>query len=462
MYNPKNQSKLGSPPYFRLAGACLPPVARRPSDASFVSMPALFRLLRLLSLLLLLSPVLQSYAQQTPADTTRRRGAGQNSAIRNVELSNVDVLPNTDTKGWLLLDKDIQLELDGAVQNLYNFKYDKAEKQFRSLRRRYPHHPMPYFLLGLSTWWKIMPTNFQTKQYDKIFYAYMDTANTYSEQLAKADPKNYEAYFFLSAANGFDARLNAERHNWRKATVSSKRSLNYLQKSREANGLSPEFLFGEALFNYYAVWIPENYPLLKPVLLFFPKGDKKLGLDQLRNVATNGFYTSVEAKVFLMRILHNEEHQTSAAFPVAQGLARKYPDNGYFERFYAYLCFDQAQFAECERVSRDILEKINVGMPGYEASSGRYASYFLGYLMQFKYRDLTKAKDFYQRCIVFAESNGETEGGFYLFANASLAKLADQANDAAAARRYYTVVADKADHKSTQYKEAKTWLKKHK
>jgi hypothetical protein len=424
-------------------------------------MPALFRLLRLLSLLLLLSPILRSHAQKTPTDTTRR-SAGKNSAIRNVELSNVDVLPNTDTKGWLLLDKDIQLELDGAVQNLYNFKYDKAEKQFRSLRRRYPHHPMPYFLLGLSTWWKIMPTNFQTKQYDKIFYAYMDTANTYSEQLAKADPRNYEAYFFLSAANGFDARLNAERHNWRKATVSSKRALNYLQKSREANGLSPEFLFGEALFNYYAVWIPENYPLLKPVLLFFPKGDKKLGLEQLRNVATNGFYTSVEAKVFLMRILHNEEHQTPAAMPIAQSLARKYPDNGYFERFYAYLCFDQAQFTECERISQDILEKINTGMPGYEASSGRYASYFLGYLMQYKYKDVAKAKDYYQRCIVFAESNGETEGGFYLFANASLAKLADQANDAEAARRYYTVVADKADHKSTQYKDAKAWLHKHK
>jgi hypothetical protein len=459
MYNPKNQSKLGSPPYFRLAVAFLPPLACRPFAASSVSMPALFRLLRLLSLLLLLSPVIRSYAQ-APADTARRRSSGRQAPVRNVELSNVDVLPNTDTKGWLLLDKDIQLELDGAVQNLYNFKYDKAEKQFRSLRRRYPHHPMPYFLLGLSTWWKIMPTNFQTKQYDKIFYAYMDTANTYSEQLAKADPRNYEAYFFLSAANGFDARLNAERHNWRKATVSSKRSLNYLQKSREANGLSPEFLFGEALFNYYAVWIPENYPLLKPVLLFFPKGDKKLGLQQLRSVADNGFYTSVEAKVFLMRILHNEEHQTAAAMPIAQNLARKYPDNGYFERFYAYLCFDQAQFNECERVSRDILEKINTGMPGYEASSGRYASYFLGYLMQFKYKDLIKAKDFYQRCIVFAESNGETEGGFYLFANASLAKLADQANDKEAARRYYSVVADKADHKSTQYKDAKSWLKK--
>jgi hypothetical protein len=57
-----------------------------------------------------------------------------------------------DTQGWLLLDKDIQLELDGAVHNLYNFKFDKADKQFRSWRRRYHQHPLTYFLLGLSTW----------------------------------------------------------------------------------------------------------------------------------------------------------------------------------------------------------------------------------------------------------------------------------------------------------------------
>jgi hypothetical protein len=195
-------------------------------------------------------------------------------------------------------------------------------------------------------------------------------------------------------------------------------------------------------------------------LLFFPKGDKQLGLKQLRSVADNGFYTGVEAKVFLMKLLHNDEHQTPQAMPIARGLATKYPDNGYFERFYTLLCFDQAQFAECERLSRDILNKINIGLPGYEASSGRYASYFLGYLMQYKYRDLARAKDYYQRCIVFAESNGETEGGFYLFANASLAKIFEQSNDLPAARRYYLVIVDKADHKSAQYKEAKAFLKK--
>ena len=111
-------------------------------------------------------------------------------------------------------------------------------------------------------------------------------------------------------------------------------------------------------------------------------------------------------------------------------------------------------------MSREILDKINRGMPGYEAISGRYASYFLGYLMQNRYRDMAKAKDYYQRCIVFAESTGDNSGGFYLFSNVNLARMAVKEKDVTAARRYFAVVADKAEHKSEQYKEAKAWLKK--
>ncbi|WP_460620657.1 tol-pal system protein YbgF [Hymenobacter tenuis] len=413
-------------------------------------------LLRLHFILLLLLLPWAGWAQVP--DTARP--APLSDSLQQVQLENVDVAPNAiDTKGWLLLDKDIQTELEGAVYNLYNFKYDKAERQFRSLRRRYPNHPMPYFLMGLSTWWKIMPSGIQTTQYDKTFFAYMDTAITKGEALYQADNRNYEACFFLAAGYGFDARLHAERRDWRKATVGAKRSLTYLDKSKEANGLSPEFLFGQALFNYYAVWIPDNYPLLKPVLLFFPKGNKQLGLQQLRNVADNGFYVGPEARVFLMRILLNEEDKPEQAMPVARYLATTYPDNGYLQRIYANACFRQGEFRECERVSREILDKLSRGLPGYEANSGRYATYFLGYLMQNRYKDLAKAKEYYQRCLVFAETNGETKYGFYLFANLALARLADRTKDITAARRYYSVVLDKSDHDSEQYKEAKAYLK---
>ena len=194
------------------------------------------------------------------------------------------------------------------------------------------------------------------------------------------------------------------------------------------------------------------------MLLFFPKGDKKVGIQQLRSVANNGFYTATEARSFLMRILKNEENNAEEAMPIAKYLATTYPDNGYFQRFYALLAYDQGEFADCERVSREILDKINRGMPGYEGISGRYASYFLGYLMQNRYRDMAKAKDYFQRCIVFAESTGDNSGGFYLFSNVNLARMAVKDKDNVAAKRYYTVILDKADRKSEQHKEAKKFL----
>jgi hypothetical protein len=353
------------------------------------------------------------------------------------------------------------VELDGAVQNLYNFKFDQAEKQFRSLRRRYPQHPMAYFLMGLNTWWKIMPSNTYNKQYDKLFFAYMDTAITKAETMYQADSHNYEAAFFLSAAYGFDARLNAERRNWAKATVSSKRALAYLQKSREANGLSPEFVFGEGLFNYYAVWIAEEYPLLRPVLMFFPRGDRATGLAQLTTVSQKGFYTATEARFFRMRILGSTtENNTAAALETARALTKDFPDNSCFARARAQNSFAQGELNECERTSRDILAKVNIGMPGYEAYSGRMAAFYLGYVEQYRHRNPEAARDYYRRCIVFCETINQVEGGFYLFSVANLGRIAATANNASEARRYYQLVLQKTKRKSDLYKEAQAYLKK--
>lgn len=381
--------------------------------------------------------------------------------MRNVALENVDVAPAAvDTKGWLLLDSDIQLELEGAVGNLYNSKHDQAEKQFRSLRRRYPQHPMPYFLMGLSTWWKILPSNATITLHDKAFFAYMDTAITKGERLYELDNKNYEACFFLAAAYGFDARLHAERHDLRKATISSKRALDYLERSQEANGLSPEFLLGQGLFNYYAAWISDEHPWLRPVLLLFPKGNRQLGLQQIRNVAANGFYTGPEARYFLLKILSSEqENNTAAATQLARQLVASYPDNGYFARLYAMLTFNNGEFRKCEQASLDILDKTNRGMPGYENFASRYATYYLGWLNRNKYKNNAKAKDYFQRCIVFSEVTNQTGAGYYVHANYNLARIADEEHNPSAARRYYQVVLEKAGRKSDIYTEAKDYLK---
>ena len=56
---------------------------------------------------------------------------------------------------YLLMDRKLQLEATTAVNAMYNFKFDAAEKDFQWMRYRYPSHPLPVFLLGLMEWWKI-------------------------------------------------------------------------------------------------------------------------------------------------------------------------------------------------------------------------------------------------------------------------------------------------------------------
>ncbi|WP_181304247.1 tetratricopeptide repeat protein [Rufibacter sp. XAAS-G3-1] len=398
---------------------------------------------------------------QVPDSTQQIDQKLLDSLQASILLDSIDVLPQAlDIKGWLLLNESIMNELGGAVDNMYNFKFETAEKQFKSLRRRYPKHPMPYFLIGLSQWWKMVPSNITDTRYDNYFLAYMDTTITLAEDLYDKDNKNLEAAFFLSAANGFGARLHAERKNWRKAAIMSNRALDYLQKSKKANGLSDEFLFGEALFNYYAVWIHENYPLLRPILYFFPKGNKNLGLKQLQQVAFNGFYTGTEAKFFLMKIYANDAKNGASAMSLAQYLASTYPDNPYFQRFYARMAFTEGNFGVAEQLSTQILDKINRKVFGYEAISGRYASFYLAYIHQYRNRDYAKAKSYYQQCISFAEQIGEVESGYYISSFVNLARISDKEKNVRQAKQYYETVIKLAGSKSDAEKEAKAYLRK--
>src|SRR5690554_143088 len=171
----------------------------------------------------------------------------------------------------LLTDMNVQIEATEAVNDMYNFKFRKAEQQYRWLKQKYPDHPLPYFMMGLNEWWKIAP-NIAEKRHDKRLIAYMDTVILLAEARYSKDEGDIEAAFFLSAANAFKGRLYSERREWSKAAVVGKNALKYLEASRGQHELSPEFLFGDALYNYYSVWIPENYPLLKPILWFFTKG----------------------------------------------------------------------------------------------------------------------------------------------------------------------------------------------
>lgn len=361
---------------------------------------------------------------------------------------------------YLLLDKGLQFRITENVNALYNFDFETAERGFRVMQYQYPEHPLPYFLLGLSTWWKIAP-DVENDRYDDLFIDQMDVVIDKAEEMLDNDPKNKEAAFFLAGAYGFQGRLYSERKSWTRATFAGKNALKYLNISRGEEELGPELLLGDALFNYFSVWIPENYPLLKPVVAMFPKGNKALGLKQLEDVAQNAFYARIEAQYFLFRLYASDEKQPYKALAITDYLHSKFPNNPYFHRSYARHLYTVGRITEAKEMAEQILQRIDDKWVGYESNSGRYAAFYIAQYYD-RIGDQSEAKKYYLKTLSYGEESESQESGYYLYSLIALGKMANNEKNKPLAKSYFNKVKKYAKRNHPAHKEARDYIKKNK
>jgi len=362
--------------------------------------------------------------------------------------------------GYLLLDKGLQYRITKSINSMYNFDFPTAERDFAVIMYQYPEHPLPDFLMALGYWWRI-ELDVTNTRFDNIFIQYLDRANEKAEKMLDDDPKNKEAAFFLAAGYGFQGRLYSERKSWTKAAWAGRNALKYMELSRGEEEFNPELLLGDALFNYFSVWIPENYPLLKPVMALFPKGNKALGLQQLETVASNAFYTRVEAQYFLFRLYASEEKRPYDALRISEYLHTKFPNNPYFHRSYARHLYTVGRWTQAVEQSFEILNRIDQKQYGYESNSGRFAAFFVA-----EYYDRvgpkSEAKKYYLKTIAYGEESESQESGYYLHSLIQLGKMETEAKNKAQARKYFDQVKKYAKRKHPAHKEARDFIKKNK
>ncbi len=365
-----------------------------------------------------------------------------------------------DSTFLLLSDLRVQIDATAAINAMYNFDFEESERLYRELRFRYPNHPLSYFLSGLNTWWRIMP-NEEDESHDERFLFYMDQTIKIAEPMLKNEDTRIEGAFFLAASYGFKGRLYSNRSSWSKAASAGKSALDNIEISKEESYLSPELLFGEALYNFYSVWIPENYGFLKPIMMFFPKGDKELGLKQLKEVSSFAFYTRIEGQVFLMRILSSEYSNYTEALRIASYLHHTYPNNPIFHRYYVRYLYSTHNYVKMEPAAKELLARIDSADLGYEATSGRYAAFFLGQMNEGR-NDFDSAKYYYKRAVAFGEENEAYETGYFLYSLLGLGRIADEQGDKSASKGYLKRIKKYADRKNPAHKAARAYLKKKK
>lgn len=332
---------------------------------------------------------------------------------------------------------DFESRVESGIKQIYNIKFEDAEKTFRSLIADYPNHPAGRFFLAMIDWWKIL-LDIENESHDEIFFQKLEDVIYQCDKILEKDPQNVDALFFKGGSIGFRGRLRSLRESWLKAADDGREALPIVERASKLDPENLDVQLGFGIYNYYAAVIPEEYPLIKPLMIFFPSGNKEEGLRQLRNTAFNGKYAKYEARYFLMTIYYRYESNPWQAEEFAKMLVEDFPDNPTFQRWLGRIYVRQGKMQLADSLFKDVLRKADENLYGYNFPvSLREANYYVGYNYKLN-NELDSAKIYLTRCAEISQQiDKEEESGFLINSMLYLAQISEAKSLFEEAINYY-------------------------
>ncbi len=346
-----------------------------------------------------------------------------------------------------------------GIKQIYSIELKQAEKTFNKLITDYPKHPAGKFFLAMLDWWRIL-LDTSTEQRDELFFEKIEEVIDHCDKILDEDPENIDALFFKGGAIGFRGRLNALRESWLSAADDGRGALPLVEEAGELDPDNVDVKLGFGIYNYYAAVIPEKFPIVKPLMIFLPSGDKGLGLKQLKDVAQNGKYTKYEARYFLMTLYYRFEKNYDAAEEYSKMLNEDFPNNPVFERWRGRIAMKKGDLILADSIFKSILWKGEKRYPGYNTlKAKREANYYVGY----NFRNLGKydsAQVYLEKCMNYSlKLDKDEESGFLINSTLYLGTIKEMGKEYAAAKMYYERVLDMREF-GTSHSLAESYLER--
>ncbi len=256
----------------------------------------------------------------------------------------------------VLDDALVRFQAKRGLDLLYDMKFEQAQKLFEQIDQRFPQHPIGPFLKALNTWWKIL-LDFSDTSHDDAFYAAMDEVIERCDRVLKREKDHFDAMFFKGAALGFRGRLRSNRRDWFKAASDGKRAMDYVLGVAEKDPANHDYVFGKGIYDYYAAVIPDRYPFVKPVMTFFPKGNRARGLRELERTARQGYYIQTEAAYFLLQVYYLFEEDFAKSIEYVSWLRKRHPGNAFFHAIEGRIYARWGDWRRAEAIFTDVLER---------------------------------------------------------------------------------------------------------
>ncbi|MDP2209359.1 MAG: hypothetical protein Q8K98_11425 [Bacteroidota bacterium] len=345
-----------------------------------------------------------------------------------------------------------------GVDFIYSLQFDSAKTEFQKVIKQNPDHPSGHFFLAMIEWWRII-VNPENTSNDNYFYSLLEKVIFLCDKKLESNTNDLTALFFKGGAIGFRGRLRVHREQWLYAANDGRLAIPIVHQAYNLEPTNTDVLLGMGIYNYYRDVIPEEYPIVKPFVILFPKGDRMLGVQQLKQAAEKARYANYEATYFLIQILFNYEKKYSQALPLALKLYRKFPSNPIFHRYVGRLYGSLGKWNEMKNIFSEVLDNNSKKYLGYNESAVREAQYYLG-IYHFNFGNYDSALNHFYKCDEQSRSlDTDNQSGFMVMTNLKIGMIYDLQSKRDLALMQYNKVLKMTAYDGSR-EQAKQYIKK--
>lgn len=245
-------------------------------------------------------------------------------------------------------------------QPLYDLNLLKVE----ALIKNNPQNLKPVELDLLSmhlNWWKLNSGYNADEFRDEA----LDQIDQYIKSLEDADVENQQNAIRILEALLIKSRIDLMDDNYVSTVIGMYKSLNLIEDLKEENKDKDQFKLMLCIYEYYYAYAYENYFLLRPFLMAYPKGSKEKGLEGLLQLLNSpDLSTRTEATYFLAKIYYESEKLPETSLLYTSKLVKKHPDNYAFAVFHSKVLLAAARNTALREFCTNQLQnlKMNVGL----------------------------------------------------------------------------------------------------
>jgi tetratricopeptide (TPR) repeat protein len=249
-----------------------------------------------------------------------------------------------------------------------------------------------------------------------------------------------EAVFFLLSSHGYIALSHTFTKDYLKAANEARKAYGFMKDGFKMIEKNPEFYATSGLYDFYIEQYPETHPIVKPAMIFFANGNKKLGLDYLDVASKKAIFSKVEATYYLAHIYLKYENLPAKSLIYSTLLAEKYPNNLIF-------LMRNVEGLVLAGKYEEAIPKIEVLRKNPDKVYQLAANVFEGIIAEKSKKNDKLAAGFFWASFKFQHDEQYTKN-YHAMAYAGIARIYNRSNDKKKAKEFYEKCLDIAEYKS--------------